>query len=228
MPIYQLNEAMAFPRPELADDDGLLAVGGDMSVERVMLAYEHGIFPWYHEEQPILWWSPPRRMMLYPGKLKVSKSLRRSIKNKGFELRIDFAFYEVIMNCAQVKRKDQEDTWINQDTIAVFQKLHNLGFAHSFEIWKANELVGGLYGLSLGKAFFGESMFSKETDASKAAFYYLHAFIVQQNFHFVDCQLHNDHLASLGAYEVPREQYLSELKSALAYPDIIGKWNQYL
>jgi len=227
MPVYQLSDTIAFPRPDLAEEDGLLAVGGDLSFERVLLAYEIGVFPWYNSNQPILWWSPPKRMILYPGKMKVSKSLRKAIVKGGFEVKIDTAFKKVMEQCANVRRKGQTETWINDQTITVFTKLHERGLAHSFEVWYKNELVGGLYGLSFGRAFFGESMFTEMTDASKVAFYHLHQFAVKQGFHFIDCQLHNDHLASLGAYEVPRTTYLKELSKALAYPDLKGKWIHY-
>ncbi|MDP4963666.1 MAG: leucyl/phenylalanyl-tRNA--protein transferase [Salibacteraceae bacterium] len=226
MPVYQLPSTLVFPSPEQADSSGLLAVGGDLSAERLLLAYENGIFPWFNDDQPILWWSPENRMVLYPDEFKQSKSLKQSIRNKQFEFKMDTAFVQVIEHCAKVPRADQDGTWITDEIRSAYANLHQMGFAHSFEIWQNNNLVGGLYGISLGRAFFGESMFSLVSDASKAAFYFLSEFAKKQDFHFVDCQLHTDHLASLGAKEIPRNQFLSELKTALAYPDLNQLWTQ--
>jgi leucyl/phenylalanyl-tRNA---protein transferase len=226
MPVYQLPSTLVFPSPEQADPSGLLAVGGDLSAERLLLAYENGIFPWFNDDQPILWWSPENRMVLYPDEFKQSKSLKQSIRNKQFEFKMDTAFDQVIGYCAKVPRADQDGTWITDEIRSAYANLHQMGFAHSFEIWQNNNLVGGLYGISLGRAFFGESMFSLVSDASKAAFYFLSEFAKKQDFHFVDCQLHTDHLASLGAKEIPRNQFLSELKTALAYPDLNQLWTQ--
>ncbi len=226
MPVYQLPSTLVFPSPEQADSSGLLAVGGDLSAERLLLAYENGIFPWFNDDQPILWWSPENRMVLYPDEFKQSKSLKQSIRNKQFEFKMDTAFVQVIEHCAKVPRADQDGTWISDEIKSAYANLHQMGFAHSFEIWQNTNLVGGLYGVSLGRAFFGESMFSLVSDASKAAFYFLSEFAKKQDFHFVDCQLHTDHLASLGAKEIPRNQFLSELKTALAYPDLNQLWTQ--
>lgn len=225
MPVYQLPPSLVFPNPEDADESGLLAVGGDLKEERLLLAYENGIFPWFDEGQPVLWWSPPERMVLYPNDFKLSKSLKQSLKNKGFELRVDTAFERVIHKCAKNPRSDQDGTWITEDIENAYSELHKLGYAHSFEIWQKNQLIGGLYGVSLGRAFFGESMFSEVSDASKAAFYYLTEFAKKHDFHFIDCQLHTDHLASLGANEIPRTQFLREMKTALAYPDLNQSWS---
>tara|TARA_B110000046_G_scaffold30260_2_gene31960 strand:+ start:5730 stop:6413 length:684 start_codon:yes stop_codon:yes gene_type:complete len=224
MPIYQLTDTVSMPLSNLAEPDGLLAVGGDLSTERLILAYENGIFPWYSADQPILWWSPPKRMILYPHLLRVSKSLKKSIEKGGFELRIDENFIHVMQLCGKTKRKKQDGTWVTQEMIDAYDHLHQMGFAHSFEIWKNDELVGGLYGISLGRAFFGESMFSTVTDASKVALFHLHAFAVENDFKFIDCQLHTSHLESLGAREIDREQYLQELAETLAYPDLKGSW----
>lgn len=226
MPVYQLPSSLVFPNPEDADESGLLAVGGDLKEERLLLAYENGIFPWFDEDQPVLWWSPEQRMVLYPDDFKLSKSLKQSLKNKGFELRIDSAFELVINKCAKIPRSDQDGTWITEDIEHAYIELHRLGYAHSFEIWQNSSLIGGLYGVSLGRAFFGESMFSEVSDASKAAFYYLTEFAIKHDFHFIDCQLHTDHLASLGANEIPRNRFLKELKTALAYPDLNQSWSQ--
>jgi len=164
--------------------------------------------------------------VLYPDEFKLSKSLKQSIRNKQFEFRMDTAFTQVIEHCAKVPRADQDGTWITDEIRSAYANLHQMGFAHSFEIWQNTNLVGGLYGVSLGRAFFGESMFSLVSDASKAAFYFLSEFAKKQDFHFIDCQLHTDHLASLGAQEIPRTQFLSELKPALAYPDLNQLWTQ--
>lgn len=228
MPVFELKNSLVFPAPSLADKSGLLAIGGDLSAERLLLAYESGIFPWFTEGQPVLWWSPEKRMVLYPGTMKVSKSLEQKINRQAFVVRCDTAFKDVIEKCSTVFRKGQDGTWITQDMIEAYCDLFSKGFAHSFECWKNDELVGGLYGISLGKVFFGESMFSRETDASKVAFYYLHEFILKHQFEFIDCQLHTSHLASLGAVEIPRKQYLDELREALAYPDMNYPWTNLL
>lgn len=226
MPIYQITESLVFPPPEFADPDGLIGIGGDLSVQRLLLAYESGIFPWFNEDQPILWWSPKNRMILYPENFKCSKSLKQKLNGKKFELKIDTAFEEVINLCKNITRKDQNGTWITNEIKTAYCKLHKLGFAHSFEIWQEQNLVGGLYGVSLGRAFFGESMFSLVSDASKAAFFYLCQFAKNQEFHFIDCQLHTSHLESLGASEIDRSQFLKELKSALAFPDLNTQWTK--
>jgi leucyl/phenylalanyl-tRNA---protein transferase len=224
MPVYQLPEIIAFPDPSLADDDGLLAVGGDLTQERLILAYENGIFPWFNQEDPILWWSPPKRMLLFPGKMNVSKSLKKSVDKAGFELRLDTEFEKVIRLCGEVPRKGQEGTWVTEPMIQAYVNLHQLGFAHSFETWKNGQLVGGLYGVSLGLAFFGESMFSLVSDASKVAFHHLHEFCKRLGFQFIDCQLYTSHLASLGAREVSRADFLVSLRAALDFPDRNQKW----
>lgn len=224
MPIYQLSDTVSLPLPDLAEPDGLLAVGGDLSSERLILAYENGIFPWYNADQPILWWSPPKRMVLYPNELKVSKSFKKSIEKGGFQLSIDEHFKQTMELCGKTKRKGQDGTWVTPEMVEAYENLHQMGFAHSFEIWKSGELVGGLYGVSLGRAFFGESMFSRVTDASKVALYYLHSFAIEHRLHFIDCQLHTAHLESLGARELERKSYLQELDMALAYPDLKGFW----
>lgn len=218
------NPSLAFPPVELADDTGLLAYGGDLTIERLISAYESGIFPWYEATQPILWWAPPMRMIMYPPEFKLSKSLSQSVRNKGFILKIDTSFEEVIVNCAKTPRSGQNGTWLTDEMQMAYLKLHEEGFAHSFEIWLNDELVGGLYGLSLGKAFFGESMFSIARDASKVAFYHLTQFCLKNDIQFIDCQLHTSHLESLGAAEVPRKKFMKELKQALAFPDKQEKW----
>ncbi|MBI9066084.1 MAG: leucyl/phenylalanyl-tRNA--protein transferase [Salinivirgaceae bacterium] len=225
MPIYKLPDEPYFPDPNEATEDGLLAIGGDLSPQRLVVAYASGIFPWFNEHDPIMWWSPDPRMVLFPERLKVSKSLKQTIRKEKFELRIDTAFTEVILNCKTVSRKDEEGTWITDEMIAAYKNLYKLGLAHSFETWLDNELVGGLYGISLGNAFFGESMFSKVSDASKVAFYYLSQYCIKHNFSFIDCQITNPHLQSLGAEEIPRVAFLGLLEDALKEKTKLGLWD---
>ncbi|NQV54188.1 MAG: leucyl/phenylalanyl-tRNA--protein transferase [Flavobacteriales bacterium] len=221
------DEAYAFPAVDQADEQGFLAYGGDLSPERLISAYESGIFPWYEEGQPILWWSPPQRMVLYPDNFRVSRSLKQTLRSGKFEIRIDTAFERVIEACAAIERDGQAGTWITPEMVQAYKHLHHLGFAHSFECYAENELVGGLYGLSLGKTFFGESMFSRTNDASKVAFSALVSFAKKEGFSFIDCQLYTEHLASLGAVEMPRAQFQQELKSALAAEYLIGNWTSH-
>jgi leucyl/phenylalanyl-tRNA--protein transferase len=224
MPVYQLPKEAIFPHPSEAVEDGLLAIGGDLSPERLVIAYASGIFPWYGVDDPILWWSPNPRLVLYPEKFKVSKSLKQTLRNKPFDIRIDFAFEEVIQNCSKVPRKGQNGTWITPEMIEAFVKMHRLGLAHSIEVWEGNKLVGGLYGLSLGKVFFGESMFHKRKDASKIAFYYLSQLALKWDFKFIDCQVTNSHLLSLGAEEIDRDDFLDQLADALEEETKHGVW----
>jgi len=224
MPIYQLPKEPIFPHPCEAVHDGLLAIGGDLSPERLIAAYSTGIFPWFSNNDPILWWSPNPRMILIPDKFKVSKSLKQTLKKDKFKIRVDFAFEEVIDSCNKVPRKEQNGTWITDDMKNAYIKMHKLGLAHSFEAWEGNKLVGGLYGISLGKAFFGESMFHKRTDASKVAFFYLSEFAKKNKFLFIDCQLPTTHLASLGANEISRDDFLDLLADAMEHPTYKDKW----
>ena len=194
--IFQIEEDIAFPDPLLAEEDGLLGVGGDLSVDRLLFAYQLGIFPWYSEESPILWYAPPERFVLYPADLKISKSMRQVLRKGEFQITINKAFDQVIQSCAQMERKDQDGTWIVDDMKQAYKRLHEMGFAHSVEVWLDDDLVGGLYGVLVGKVFCGESMFSKVSNASKSALIYL---IQHFNLELVDCQVYSDHLASLGA-----------------------------
>lgn len=214
----------SFPPVETADDNGLLAYGGDLAPERLIAAYESGIFPWFDADQPILWWSPPKRMVLIPGQMRISKSLKQTINRHTFNITIDRQFGEVIRHCASTKRKSQAGTWISKDMIAAYETLHEMGFAHSFESWFDGKLVGGLYGVSLGSAFFGESMFSEVSNASKVAFHSLHQFTLDHHFTMIDCQLHTSHLESLGAKEMHRTQFMNLLHTALGQTDLRGKW----
>jgi leucyl/phenylalanyl-tRNA--protein transferase len=212
--IYLLK-SLKFPNPSEADSDGLLAIGGDLSPERLLLAYKSGIFPWYENNQPILWWSPDPRMVLYPQRLKVSKSLQKLIKREIFEVTFNKAFSEVIMNCSTIKRKGQRGTWITEDMEKAYIELHKQGHAISVEVWKDSKLVGGLYGIDLPhkKIFCGESMFSLESNASKVGFYYLVSELAKKGYKLIDCQLHTDHLESLGAEEISRQTFLQIIDS---------------
>jgi leucyl/phenylalanyl-tRNA--protein transferase len=215
MPVFRLTEDLLFPPPALAKADGLLAVGGDLSKDRILLAYSMGIFPWYSDSSPILWWSPDPRLVLTPEELKVSRSLSQVIKKGVFSVTMDTAFDRVIRNCAEINRKGQHGTWITEEMIGAYIHLHCAGYAHSVESWDSGELVGGLYGIALGKAFFGESMFAIKSNASKVAFVTLVEYLKKLNFSFIDCQVTTEHLKSLGAKEVERKKFLQMLKEAL-------------
>ncbi len=229
MPIYELNDSYVFPNPEEATEEGIIAFGGDLSVGRLVEAYRSGIFPWYEDESPgILWWSPDPRMILYPDDFKVAKSLRQTIRRHTFELRIDTAFSSVIEACSTVPREDQDGTWITDEMKAAYIQLFEEGIAHSVECWQDDVLVGGLYGLSLGKLFFGESMFHHVSNASKVAFYYLSRLAKHLNFSFIDCQMHTDHLASLGAKEMSRHDYLTLIKENRPFETVQGNWSEYV
>lgn len=197
-----------FPDPELAEPDGLLAVGGDLSPERLMLAYSYGIFPWYSDDTPILWYSPHERFVLYPEKLKISKSMRQILRSEKFQITTDTCFERVIRACSESPRQDQDGTWIVEDMITAYNRLHELGYAHSVEIWKNGELVGGLYGVQIGHVFCGESMFSKVSNASKAALIYL---CQTGKYGLIDCQVHTEHLESMGAEMISRAEYMEKL-----------------
>ncbi len=221
--IFQLPEEPVFPDPSLADPNGLLAVGGDLSVERLLLAYSYGIFPWFDEGDPIMWWSPPERPVFYPGKIKVSKSLRQIIRKDMFEIRMDTCFEYVMRACAE-QRKDKEGTWINDDMIVAYTRLHELGYAHSVECFLDGELAGGLYGVALGKVFFGESMFFKVSNASKVALFALSENLKDRGYHLIDSQVTNGHLLSMGAEEVDRDDFMKMLDKAMQFETKPGKW----
>jgi len=214
-----------FPDPNLADDEGLVAVGGNLSVEFLLAAYQQGLFPWYNEGDPILWWSPNPRMVLFPSEFRYSKSLGQVIRRKRFTMKVDTNFETVIRQCSSVKRKGQKGTWITNDMINAYIKLYSEGYAHSVETYLNNTLVGGLYGVSLGKVFFGESMFFIEPDASKVALYYLVRIVNGMDFTFIDVQQSTAHLRSMGARNVDRAEFIEMLGSALQSPTRKGKWN---
>ena len=224
MPIFRLIDDLVFPPPDYADPSGLIAVGGDLSSERLLEAYRVGIFPWFSDDQPILWWSPDPRLVLDLDQFKISRSLRKTLKKGSFKVTFDRVFDEVIAACATVDRDGQQGTWITQEMQDAYIKLHGLGFAHSVETWFDNKLVGGLYGVSLGKAFFGESMFHHKTDASKVALAVLVERLKAWGFRFLDAQMTTEHLLSLGAREVSRRIFLKQLQSALRHATKRGKW----
>lgn len=224
MPVYILPKEPVFPPPSEAEDDGLLAVGGDLSPERLLNAYAGGIFPWFREEDDIFWFSPDPRMVLYPAELKISDSLYRLIRSNKFKVTADEDFGGVIRACSDVPRPGQSGSWIDDTFIKAYMELHHIGFAHSFEAWLEGELVGGLYGVSIGRAFFGESMFHKERDASKVAFFHMVRKIKTWQFLMIDCQVETDLLRRLGARPVPRSEYLDCLKKAIGKTGFRGKW----
>jgi len=211
--MFLLSDELDFPPVHFADENGVLAIGGDLSVERLILAYKSGIFPWYNQGEPIIWYSPNPRMVLFPKDLKISKSMKQLIRKKEFTITYNQNFEEVIYNCKHIFRiADQGETWITSEMQQAYIKLHKKGIAKSVEVWKNNELVGGLYGVDLGTIFCGESMFSKVSNASKLAFIYLTQKLEKENYKLIDCQVYNNHLASLGADEISRGVFLSFLK----------------
>lgn len=214
-----------FPDPELSDSDGLLAAGGNLEIPTLIQAYSKGIFPWYADGSPILWWSPDPRMILFPEKFRVSESLQQTLHSGKFEIRFDSAFNKVIENCATVKRRGQRDTWITRDMMIAYKKFHIAGYAHSVEVYYRDELAGGLYGVSLGRVFFGESMFYFVKDASKVAFYYLVQKLISWDFDLIDAQQSTSHLKSLGAEEISRKKFLELLKKSLMKDTIKGSWH---
>jgi leucyl/phenylalanyl-tRNA--protein transferase len=225
MAVYLLSDDLIFPPAQLASDEGLLAVGGDLSQERLQLAYRMGIFPWYSENEPIMWWSPNPRLVLYPSELKISKSLAKTVKKGLFKVTMDQAFEAVIKACAHGRTPMQEGTWIVNDMISAYCHLHKSGLAHSVEAWQDGRLAGGLYGVSLGKCFFGESMFTRISNASKVAFVALVEHLKALNFNLIDCQVTTPHLLHFGAREISRTRFLSELKKSLKSPTLKGKWS---
>lgn len=220
------NQEVIFPHPEMAGEDGLLAVGGDLSQERLLSAYRFGIFPWYSEEDPILWWSPDPRAVVLPGKVIVSKSMRQEMKK--FRLTIDKAFEEVIIACSTIPRQGQDGTWITDEMIRAYTQLHHSGFAHSFEVWRDGNLVGGLYGISLGKCFFGESMFSLVSNASKYAFIRLSGVLKERDFRIIDCQVPNEHLTRMGCGIMKRAEFLQILRQNNLEPTFRGSWSGWV
>jgi leucyl/phenylalanyl-tRNA---protein transferase len=209
--MHLLSEALSFPPLDTANEEGILAIGGDLSTERLLLAYTSGIFPWYNEDEPIIWWSPNPRFVLFPKDLKVTNSMQTVLNNGRFRFTINRAFTEVMQNCKTITRKNQDGTWITPAVQEAYGKLHSLGYAHSAECWRDGKLVGGLYGIRLGNIFFGESMFSKESNASKFAFINYTKFLQKENIALIDCQVHTPHLQTLGAKLIDRKAFIKIL-----------------
>lgn len=213
LPLYFLNNRMEFPPVEAANEDGLLAVGGDLSMERLLLAYKNGIFPWFNDDSLILWWSPDPRMVLFPNKVKISKSMRKVLRDNPFELTQNTCFEKVMEHCGKVERSGQDGTWITPEMKSAYANLHKEGWAKSYEVWEDGELVGGLYGVDLGHVFCGESMFSLRPNASKFAFIKMAQELERKGYALIDCQVHTDHLESLGAELIPRKKFMGILRS---------------
>ena len=224
MPVFRLSSDIAFPPPHLAIREGLLAVGGDLGVERLIAAYRQGIFPWYAEDDPILWWSPDPRLVLYPRELHIPRSLRRLLNRGRFSFTLDRAFEDVIQGCAASRGQDHPGTWIVSEMITAYRRLHAVGLAHSVEAWCDGKLAGGLYGVSLGRTFFGESMFTRISNASKAALAVLVQNLRCQGFDLIDCQVTTPHLMQFGAREIPRARFLKELNKSLRHRTLRGVW----
>ena len=220
-----LTSDLSFPPPEraLIEPNGLLAVGGDLSCKRLIQAYSKGIFPWFNEDEPILWWSPDPRMVLFPEELKISRSLRKALQKHNYQVSADRSFDQVIAGCAE-PRRNQRGTWINPGMIKAYRELHRMGHAHSVETWIDGKLAGGLYGVALGRAFFGESMFSRTTDASKIALVHLVKQLARWRFGIIDCQMKTAHLASFGAREIKRTQFTRLIEELIHYGGVEGIW----
>ena len=221
-----LENIERFPPLELAlrEPNGLLCAGGDLTPQRLVMAYLKGIFPWYSPGEPILWWSPDPRMVLFPAEFKLSRSLRKTLRKANYRVRLDTRFKAIIEACARTSRKDQAGTWITPEIQAAYVKLHELGYAHSVETWLDDRLVGGLYGIAIGKMFYGESMFAHATDASKIALAHLVRFLADNGFGLIDCQMNTTHLASLGARDIPRSEFTGHLRRLTAIPPLCGRW----
>jgi leucyl/phenylalanyl-tRNA---protein transferase len=228
VPIYRLGKSIVFPDPSEAED-GIIAIGGDLSPQRLMAAYQSGIFPWYNDDEPPLWWSPDPRSVLFPDELKVSRSMAQLLKKKAFKVSLDTAFSQVIRACANVRYKDRSDTWINSDIEKAYTTLHQMGIAHSVEVWdEEGKLCGGLYGLAIGKVYFGESMFFTKSNASKYGFITLVRLLQEKGYELIDCQVHNSHLESLGATLIPREIFLSLLSQHVREQGFSGSWSNWM
>lgn len=220
MPIYKLGEIPMFPNGNLADKDGLIAFGGKITIDFIIEAYSKGIFPWYNNNEPILWWCPNPRTVFFTNEVHISKSMKKLIKNQKYKVTFDTAFEKVILNCKNTRK----ESWINNDILSVYKELFSLGLAHSVEVWEEEKLLGGLYGLSIGKVFFGESMFSLAANTSKMALISLADVLSKEGFRIIDCQVHNKHLESLGAVEIDRREFLKILKEDIMKKQKLGKW----
>ena len=226
MPVFQLTEKIIFPPPKLAEENGLLAVGGDLSIERLLLAYSKGIFPWYSANDPILWWCPSPRLVIFPDEFKVPKRLARFIKQQKYTVTMDQAFLQVIIACANAADRQDKGTWIDDEMIKAYTHLHEMGYAHSVECWLDEDLIGGLYGLALGKIFFGESMFSRQSNASKVALAFLVEQLLKRNFELIDCQLKTEHLMQFGGREIPGNEFQNYLANSINITTK-GKWQDF-
>ncbi len=226
MPLFRLSHQVEFPPAWLARSDGLLCIGGDLSCERLLLAYRNGIFPWFSENEPILWWSPDPRLVLFPSQVTISRSLRKKIKKNQFQITVDQAFEHTIKACATPRKEPGEGTWLVDEMVDAYIALHSKGYAHSVETWYQGELVGGLYGISLGCSFFGESMFSRKSDASKIALVALARHLDTHGFDLIDCQVTTDHLCQMGAVEIPRHQFLDMLHRSILRKPAPDVWQQ--
>jgi leucyl/phenylalanyl-tRNA--protein transferase len=224
MPVFRLSDKISFPPPHLAEPEGLLAIGGDLSENRLLLAYKMGIFPWYSKGEPILWWSPDPRLILYPEGINISKRLRRTINQGIFEITSDTAFEQVITSCAQVRSTENKETWIIDEMIESYCRLFESGYAHSIEAWYNGNLAGGIYGISLGGCFFGESMFSRVNNASKVALVALCDYLTSLSFDMIDCQVKTDHMLRMGAVEMSRNQFIKKLTQSMRRKTFKGKW----
>jgi len=224
MPVFLLTDEVIFPPAEYSGPDGVLAVGGDLSPERLLEAYTHGIFPWYSSGSPIIWWSPDPRFVIYPGEVKVSKSMRQVLKRGIFNIKFDTSFRDVITACSG-PRRHEKGTWITKEMIEAYTVVHEMGYAHSVEAWYDGKLAGGLYGVSLGGMFFGESMFTRISNASKAAFIVLADNLERLGFDLIDSQVYTGHLESLGAIEMDRDRFLATVRKSLIRETLRGSWN---
>jgi leucyl/phenylalanyl-tRNA--protein transferase len=226
LPVYQIpDEHLIFPHPSQAEPDGLIGIGSDLNPDRLLLAYQNGIFPWYSAGEPILWWCLTPRLVLYPQKIKISKSMRSVLNGSRFHYTFDTDFLSVMLACKTISRHNQRGSWIHQDVLDAFLQLHNLGFAHSVEVWEGTELVGGLYGLAIGKMFCGESMFAKKSNASKYALIKLADFLMKKQFHFIDCQQDTPHLRSMGAELIEKDIFFSMLEENKKYTMHSEHWS---
>lgn len=224
MTLFLLSGDTAFPPAEMARHDGLLCIGGDLSPQRLIAAYKNGIFPWFSREDPMLWWSPDPRLVLYPKKIHISRSLRKKIRKNHFTITMDRVFEKVINACSDSRTNHGQETWLGEEMILAYIRLHEIGIAHSIEAWRNGILAGGLYGIALGGIFFGESMFSYSNDASKTALAALCAHLNTHGFDLIDCQITTPHLLSMGAMEIPRTTFLEQLKRSLEKTDYLGNW----
>ena len=225
--ITEIGRSHIFPNAREGSDEGLLAYGGDLNPNRLLTAYRRGIFPWYSPQDPILWWSPNPRLVLYPSEFKASKSLRRVIRNRGYEVRFDTNFESVIDYCGKVPREGQVGTWLTREMRDAYLEIHHMGFAHSVETYYQDKLVGGFYGISIGKTFFGESMFALMPDASKVALKVLTDRLIENSFDIIDCQVETPHLVSLGARLISRDNFLDQLEESLLKSTKIGSWSDW-